>query len=72
MRKDINAMVRNYAMANGGDYQGTWNRLYREFNAIVHCYIKARARRAKVRPIEMIEKLGKLATLYTLARLMFN
>jgi len=72
MRADINSMVRNYAKNNGGCYEETWNKLYREFNAIAHTYIKARARKNKCSVIEMVERLGKLAVLYSLARLMFN
>lgn len=72
MRKDINAMVRNYAKANGGCYEETWNRLYKEFNFFAHTYIKAKARKNKCSVIEMVERLGKLGTLFAIARLMFN
>lgn len=66
-RKAINQIVREFAIRNGGCYEDTWNRIYREFNKRNHCYVKARARHRKCRPLDIVEGLGLLSMLILIA-----
>lgn len=52
MRKEINAIVRNYAMAHEGSYEKSWNHLYKFYNKVCHVNIKSRATKRKVRPLD--------------------
>ena len=72
MRKDINAIVRQYAVLHNNDFEGAWNLLYRLYNGIAHKNIKLRARRRNIKPLDMIEQLQDLALLKQIAVYRFN
>lgn len=67
MRKQINSIVREYALAHGGCYEAAWNRIYRELNKRHHIYVKARARHRKVRPLDIAEAMGLIPSLIAIA-----
>lgn len=71
MRKEINEIVRAYAMAHNGTYQQTWNVLYRMYNKVLHQNIKSRATRRHVRPLDVVEQEKNLETLKILALALF-
>ena len=72
MRKEINELVRSYALRNGGCYRESWNRLYRDFNKQNHSYIKAVAtHKKKSSVIELVEEFGKLDNLLAIAKTLF-
>lgn len=67
MRKELNSLIRSYAKNNEGCYEEAWNKIYRELNRRNHMYIKARAKHRNVRPLDMVEQMGLLATLFVIA-----
>lgn len=71
MRKEINKIVRDYAQKNGGCYEAAWNRIYKEFNKQNHVYLKARARHRKVRPLDIVDGLGMIPCLISIANAAF-
>ncbi len=70
--KEVNAIVRQYALNHGGCYEESWNKLYHLYNKVAHKNIKRRARNKKVRPLKMIEMLGDMETLEVLAYSLFK
>lgn len=68
LRQKVNSIIREYALKNGGCYALAWNRVYKEFNKRNHCYIKARARHKKTRPLDIVESLGALSLLVIVAK----
>lgn len=68
LRKKANEIIREYALNNGGCYQEAWNKVYREFNRKEHIYLKARARKEKCRPLDVVEKLGAMGVLCDIAK----
>lgn len=72
-RKQVNGIVRNYAMAHGGNYKECYDLLYREFNKQNSCYIKARAKHNKADSIiDFIEKHFLLDSLLQIAIKLFK
>ena len=67
MRKEINSIVRQYAMAHDNSYAQSWNTLYKMFNKVAHQNIKSRATRRKVKPLDVIEQENNLEILKILA-----
>lgn len=67
MRKEINGIVRNYALAHNGCYAESWNKLYRLYNKVCHQNIKSRATRRKVSPLDVVEQEDNLEILKILA-----
>lgn len=71
MRKEINAMVRRFAMANGNDFEGCWNKLYKFYNKVMKQNVKSRATRRNIRPLDVVENEGNLEILQILADNLF-
>lgn len=67
MRKEINALVRAYAMVRNGCYEETWNKLYKLYNKVMGQNVKSRATKRGIRPIEVVEQDGNLEFLQILA-----
>ena len=72
MRKEINSIVRAYAMVNGGCYEATWNELYHAYNRVLHQNIKSRATKRKCRPLDVAERENNLDILKGLAVKLFG
>lgn len=73
MRKEVNAIVRKFVINSNGSvgYEKAWNSLYRLYNKVCHQYIKSRARRRNLKPIEVIEMDGNIEILKILAENLF-
>lgn len=71
MRKEINSIVREFALKNGGCYQKSWNMLYKMYNKVMHQNIKSRATRRNIKPIDVIDSEGNLEFLKVLAENLF-
>lgn len=71
MRKEINSIVRQYALNHNGCYETAWNNLYKFYNKIAHKNIKARATKRHLKPIQVIENDGDLEILKILAENLF-
>lgn len=71
MRKEINAIVRQYAVNHQNCFESSWNRLYKFYNKVVHQNIKSRASRRHVIPLDVIEQDGNLEILKILAENLF-
>lgn len=71
MRKEINSIVRNYALNHSGCYETSWNNLYRFYNKIVRNNVKARATRRHLKPLDVVEQDGNLEILKILAENLF-
>jgi len=67
MRKEINSIVRSYAMAHDNSYEKSWNVLYRLYNKVMHQNVKSRATRRHIRPLEVVEQENNLEILKILA-----
>lgn len=73
MRKEVNSIVRKFVFDSNGScsYEGAWNKLYRLYNKVCHQYIKSRARRRNIKPLDVIEADGNLEILKILAENLF-
>lgn len=71
MRKEVNAIVRNYAQSHDGSYRESWNRLYKFYNSVVHQNIKSRATRRHIKPLDVVEQEGNLEIIKILAENLF-
>lgn len=71
MRKEINSMVRGFAIANGGDFEGCWNKLYKLYNKVMNQNVKSRATKRHIRPLDVIDNEGNLEILQILADNLF-
>ena len=67
MRKEINGIVRNYALNHDNDYAGAWNKLYKLYNRVCHQNLKSRATRRHVKPLDVVEQENNLEILKILA-----
>lgn len=71
MRKEINGIVRQYAMEHDGCYAKAWNELYKLYNKVFHYDLKKKAAKNKVKPLDLVEKENNLEYLKMLAESMF-
>lgn len=67
MRKEINSIVRNYAMNHENCYEQAWNDLYKLYNKVMHQNLKSRATRRHIKPIQVVENENCLEILKLLA-----
>lgn len=72
MRKEINSIVRAYAVANGGCFEASWNTLYRAYNKALHQNVKSRATKRKCRPLDVVDTENNLEILKGLAVKIFG
>ena len=71
MRKEINSIVRNYALKHDKDYAKAWNRLYHFYNKVCHQNVKSRATRRHLKPLDVVEQENNLEILKILAENLF-
>lgn len=67
MRKEINSIVRTYALLQGGKFEEAWNKLYNIYNKVMKQNVKSRATKRHTIPLSVIEQDGNLEILKILA-----
>ena len=71
MRKEINSIVRSYAMDHNNNFEQSWNALYKLYNSVLHQNIKDRATKRNIRPLDVVDNEGNLEILKILAENLF-
>jgi len=71
-RSLINKLVREYVDAHGISYSKVWQELYRDFYYIYHYDARKRANNQKTKPLDQLEKDGKLEEFYAMVYEKFN
>lgn len=71
MRKEINSIVRKYAMEHEGKFHEAWCELYKLYNKVNHQNIRSRATKRHLKPIDVIEQEDNLEILKILAENLF-